>query len=149
MINKKEHLDEAIDIYKRTNSSELTAKELSLKYNFEYTSSTGRKIRKWMEKLGLTKNNKTEPEDSEIFQKAKTKSVSKSKYYIITSAQNATKIHSSFWKNIVAYANFLNSEIEVIPIRYKNPTSTFQDLPHDWWDSSLREYIIANRHNIH
>lgn len=149
MINKKEHLNEAIEIYQRTNSSELTAKELSLKYNFEYTSSVGRKIRRWMEKKGLTKNNKIEPEDSEIFQKAKTKAVSESKYYIITSAQNATKIHTSFWKNIVAYSDFLDAEIEVIPIRYKNPTSMFQDLPNDWWDSSLRDYMIANRHNIH
>lgn len=150
MINKKEHLEEATKLYRETNSSEITAKLLATKYDFEFTASTGRKIRNWMNSLNLTNNHNLEVDESEIFQKAKEKVYNKSaKYYIITSAQNATKIHTGFWKNIVAYADYLDAEIEVIPIRYKNPTSTFQDLPNDWWDTQLREYLIANRHNIH
>lgn len=150
MLNKKEHLEEVIELYKQNNSSEVTAQLLADKYNFNYNASVSRKIRNWMNSLGLTKSKIVEPEDSEIFQIAKAKTSNKlAKYYIITSAQNATKIHGQFWKNILAYSEFLNAEIEVIPIRYKNPTSNFQDLPFDWWDDQLRPYLIANRHNIH
>lgn len=150
MINKKTHIDEVIKLYSENQSSEITAQTLAIKYGLEYKASLGRKIRDWMSKEGLTKNNKINPDTSEIFTKAQKKLYNNSaKYYIVTSAQNATRIHSPFWKNIKAYADFLNAEIEVIPIRYRNPTSNFQDLPNDWWDDQLVDHLIANRHSLH
>lgn len=149
MIKKKTHLEEVTEIYKKTRSSEETARIICEKYQLPLPKSLSRKIRVWMNELGLTNSSKP-TEDSEIFQKAVKKNHNRSsEYYIITSAQNATKIHAKFWDNIKAYSKFLNAEIEVIPIRYKNPTSNFQDLPHDWWDDKIVEYLIANRHKLH
>ncbi|MDR1018996.1 MAG: hypothetical protein LBM02_09900 [Lachnospiraceae bacterium] len=148
-ITKDDHLDEVLELYKKTNSSEKAAEELALKYNFNYNPSIARKIRRWIKGLNLTDNKNKMIEDSEVFKKALDKKISKSKYYIITSAQNATKINKPFWKNILSYSKYLNAEIEVIPIRYKNPTSTFKELPNDWWDSKLHDYLIANRYKLH
>lgn len=150
MINKKDHIEEVSNIYKEVNSSEITARLIAKKYDLEYNASLSRKIRQWMSSLKLTTNHTVEPEESEIFKKAQEKVFnSSSQYYFITSAQNATKINMKFWKSMLSYADKLEAEIEVIPIRYKNPTSLFKDKPFDWWDENIVDYLIANRHNIH
>ena len=148
-LDKNKHLQEVITLYKKFKSSEEVAKVLSEKYGIPYNSTLGRKIRKWVSKEGLTTNN-AKIEDSEVFKNAQTRQhCNDAKYYIVTSAQNASEIHKPFWKNIVAYAKHIGAEIEVIPIRYKNPTSNFKDLPHDWWDEALTPYLIASRYKIH
>lgn len=43
--------------------------------------------------------------------------------YIITSAQNSTPIHETFWACLKTAAQHRGAELIVIPIRYKNPTS--------------------------
>jgi hypothetical protein len=145
MLSKLEHLEEAQALYKRLGSSEKVAKFLCEKYNVEYTASQGRKIRQWME---TPKEEQEIP--SEIFEEAKKKKSAKGKkYYIVSSAQNATPINKSVWNNIKAYSEVIGAEIEIIPIRYKNPTSVNADLPDDWWAEDVRPYLIANRHNIH
>ena len=86
--------------------------------------------------------------DSKQYLEAKAKKLSKSKYYIITCAQNNTAINLPFLRNIEAYAKFLGAEIHVILSRYKNPTSTFNSAE-DKWDPSILKYADANRHNLH
>ena len=148
-LDKETHLQEVRELYKKLQSSEEVAQALSKKYKIPYNSSLGRKIRSWMSKEGLTINS-SKIEDSEVFKNAQAKQhYSDAKYYIVTSAQNASKINRSFWDNILAYAKEINAEIEVIPIRYKNPTSKFKDLPNDWWDEALTPYLIASRYKIH
>lgn len=148
MIKKSTHLEEVTKLYKELNSSEKVAVELSEKYNIPNTGSLSRKIRKWMNELELTKSFQAEVEDAEIFKKASKRKHKESTYHIITSAQNATNIHVKFWDNIQAYAEYLGAEIEVIPIRYKNPTSTFSEKGSDWWDSRLHDNLIATRFNL-
>ena len=148
-LDKETHLQEVRELYKKLQSSEEVAQALSKKYKIPYNSSLGRKIRSWMSKEGLTINS-SKIEDSEVFKNAQEKQhYGDVKYYIVTSAQNASKINRSFWDNILAYAKEINAEIEVIPIRYKNPTSNFKDLPNDWWDEALTPYLIASRYKIH
>jgi hypothetical protein len=107
-----------------------------------------RTIRRWLAKLKVSKNIEIEPE---VLQLAKTKTHDESKkIFLITSAQNATKVHSGFLKNMEAYADFLDAEILVIPFRYKNPTSVFtaNQENDDWWDPSITKYLTLNRHDL-
>jgi len=116
----------------------------------EKFSVTERTIRKWVStKLNL----KEKPEvESEQFLIAKEKKYDKTKKrFIITYAQNATKVHTKFFENIKAYAEFINADIHVIAGRYKNPTSVWSDKQEtdEWWDNSVLPYLDANRHDIH
>lgn len=108
-----------------------------------------RTVRKWIEKLGYSSYKEIENEE---IRQGKLREYDKSKkYYIFTWAQNATPIHKRFWDNILAYASHINAEVGVIQGRYQNPTSlwTKNMEKDDWWDSELKDYIDAGRHNIH
>ncbi len=86
------------------------------------------------------------PKEYKIAQKRK---LAKSKFYLITWAQNNTPVHSELWKNIKAYSGFLNAEIHVILGRYKNPTSVFQGQGVEHWSDEILDYSDAKRHKIH
>src|ERR1700677_589045 len=49
-----------------------------------------------------------------------------SKIFVVTSAQNATPVHKEFWASLLQYCEFRGAELMVIPIRYKNPTSRWE-----------------------
>lgn len=101
-----------------------------------------RTIRKWIQKLGFSSFESTLSEQEEEARKRK---VSDSKYYIITSAQNATPVHKPFFTNIEAYAKFLGADIHALIYRYKNPTSIFADKEEDWWATELSPYVSSAR----
>ena len=107
-----------------------------------------RTVRKWCsEKLKFKEKSDIEPEQ---YEQAKKRVADKSKNrFIITWAQNNTPVHSKFFDNIKAYAEFLNADIHVIAGRYKNPTSVFTDREEDFWVEEVAPYLDANRHNIH
>lgn len=111
---------------------------------------TERTMRKWVsEKLKLKEKKDIE---SEQFLIAKEKKFDKTKKrFIITYAQNATKVHTKFFENIKTYADFIDADIHVIAGRYKNPTSVWskQQENDEWWDELVVSYLDANRHNIH
>lgn len=71
--------------------------------------------------------------------------------YLITSAQNATPVHTRFWETLQVAAKHLDAQILVVPLRYKNPTSqwTANNRDHDWWDSTLQGYLIEDRKQLH
>lgn len=104
-------------------------------------------VRNWMRKHNMTAPTIVEPEEYTKAKKRKTNK--KSVYYIVTWAQSSTPIHKEFWKNIQAYAKFLNAEIHVILGRYKNPTSIFPDRDKEYWSPEILPYADANRHDIH
>jgi len=79
---------------------------------------------------------------------AKKRKLNKAKYYIITSAQNNSKLNTELWDNILAYSKFLKAEIHVILNRYKNPTFT-SNSDDEWWDKNIIPYADAKRHFIH
>lgn len=129
-----------------------TNKELTWDARMEilvnFFGKSERTVRKWCsEKLGFKEKVDVISEQYEI---AKQRKLNKEQdKFIITWAQNNTKVHSGFLKNIEAYAEFLGADIHVIAGRYKNPTSVFTDKDYDTWDDSVIPYLDANRHNLH
>ena len=105
-----------------------------------------RSVRRWLMNIGLT--NGIEETNADIL-RAKKRELDKKKFYIITSAQNATNVNKGLWQNILAYADFLGAAIHVIPYRYKNPTSTFTEGDNDFWAQDLLPFLDMNRHSIH
>lgn len=114
-----------------------------------------RTVRRWIAKLGISKPEQ-EIEEVEQFIKAKKKKLKKSKYYLITWAQNNTALHKEFYKNLLAYKDFLNAELLVVAGMYRNPTSLKADSLLKLkeakkaisWDIE-EDYLDANRHNVH
>lgn len=64
--------------------------------------------------------------------------------YVITSAQNATAVHQKFLSALLNYCSENSASLKVIPYRYKNPTSIFQNKDEDTWDSSIVPYLVDN-----
>lgn len=87
--------------------------------------------------------------DSEQYIVAGKKKLAKSKYYIITWAQNNTSVHPELWENILAYAKFLKASIHVVLGRYKNPTRLNEGVEEEYWADEILPYADAKRHNIH
>lgn len=105
-----------------------------------------RTVADWVSRLGLAKN--SEYAEPEFIKVAKERKTDKSRFYIVTAAQNATPVVRKFWDNIKAFASHLNASIHVVPYRYKNPTSRFFDLDSDYWDIDLLPYLDLNRHHL-
>ena len=82
------------------------------------------------------------------FSVAKLHTLKKKKRYIISSAQNASKVNLKFLHNIEEYAKFIHAEIGIIATRYKNPTSMFKE-GDDVWDEKVHKYLTANRQFLH
>jgi hypothetical protein len=142
-LSKKEHLVEAKKIYKKTNSAKKVCTILCEKYGVENTLNRQRLVRKWF---------KDELKEDKVFKEAQLRYHNEfKKYTIITSAQNATPINSDVWDSVLLYANKWNARIEVIPLRYKNPTSQFtgKQSKQEWWDKTISKFMVANRHKIH
>lgn len=108
-----------------------------------------RTVRKWIKKLGISKYSEIQ---SEQLRSATVRVLDVNKqYYILTYAQNTTPVHLELWRNIEAYAEFLDAEICVIAGRYKNP-DIYADpdklAATDEWDTSVRPYLTASRQEI-
>jgi len=121
-----------------------------MKSLMDITGKSERTVRKWCSNLGFKNKTEKESEDLKI---AKEKELNKNKqYYIITYAQNATKVNKPFLKNIEAYADKLDAEIICIAGRYHNPTTLKKAEKvknTDYWDSSIQKYLSLKRHDIH
>ncbi len=66
------------------------------------------------------------------------------KRYIVTAAQNATPLHDGFWKALETATDYYKAELMVIPLRYKNPTSRFEDekaATDEWWDPKVVPFL--------
>lgn len=89
-----------------------------------------------------------ETKDSEQYKAAQKRKLNKSKYYLVTSAQNNSKLNNEFWDNVLAYSKFIGAEVHVILTRYKNPTSTDNSVG-EKWNQEILPYADAKRHKIH
>jgi hypothetical protein len=140
----EEHIEKAKTIY--------TDKSLSwddrMKSLMDFFGKSERTCRKWCsEKLGFKEKSDIQ---SEQFENAKKRKVNKTaKRFIVTWAQNNTSVHSTFLKNIEAYASHINADIHVIAGRYKNPTTLSDESTEDFWVDEVLPYLDANRHNVH
>jgi hypothetical protein len=58
------------------------------------------------------------------------------KVFLITAAQNATPLHKEFWDILRTIAEHRKAQLLVVPLRYKNPTSTWlgSQKNADFWD---------------
>lgn len=70
--------------------------------------------------------------------------------FVITAAQNATPVHDGFLKSLKQYCAFNNAELVVIPIRYKNPTSTWAASQSGelTWEAVLQPYLYNQRKKL-
>lgn len=70
--------------------------------------------------------------------------------FIITAAQNATPVEKTFWAVLKRMAKMRGAELMVIPLRYKNPTSTWAGSQKnaEWWAPEVREYLWNVRHTL-
>jgi hypothetical protein len=67
--------------------------------------------------------------------------------YVITAAQNATGIHTAFFRALKKYCDVNKAELIIVPFRYRNPTSIWSaaDESQDWWQDDLNEYMYDGR----
>lgn len=73
------------------------------------------------------------------------------KRYLITAAQNATPVHALFLETLKVAAEYLDAELVVVPLRYKNPTSIWSKDQErdDWWDADVVPYLFNGRKKLH
>lgn len=72
------------------------------------------------------------------------------KRFVITAAQNATPVHTPFFEALKQYCKFNDAELVVIPIRYKNPTSRWEESQTNAqiWDDVLEPYLYNQRKKL-
>lgn len=99
--------------------------------------TTRKKVSNYLARNGLGSINLL---DTKEYQQAKLRVVPKSKFYIITSAQNHTKVEAKALKNLKAYAEHLGGELIVLLGRYNS-----NRLINDYWDPAIEEYSKAGR----
>ncbi len=70
--------------------------------------------------------------------------------FVITSAQNATPVHSGFLASLLNYCEINNARLIVVPYRYKNPTSiwSMNNEGDDWWAPELNPYMTDEVFNL-
>ncbi len=69
--------------------------------------------------------------------------ISKSKKYIISSAQNNTALDQRFWKAILKYAEHFKAQILIVPVLYKVRTNKL-DSKDAWWPPEVEPYLVQN-----
>ena len=111
---------------------------------------TGRTIRNWWKKLGITGIHSKRPRQ---IVRAMEREVNKdTKILLVTTAQNKTLVNKPMLSNMEAYRDFLSKdkgmdcEILIIPSTYHNPTKITDDpKANNWWASEVDEYLHYNK----
>lgn len=69
---------------------------------------------------------------------------------VITWAQNATPVHAGFLSALKAYCLTNSAKLLVIPGRYKNPTSRWEEsqVNAQWWAPELVPYLVNERKKL-
>lgn len=66
-------------------------------------------------------------------------------YYIVTAAQNNTKVNQGFLDNLEALAEHYDAKIMVCPFTYSPTTSRTDPDDNDWFDPLIQEYLVSER----
>lgn len=114
-----------------------------------------RTIRAWWQKLDLKKLSSDLPSQ---LQKAQERTLNKNtKVILITTAQNKTAVNRDFLNNLIAYKDYITNElgkqteIVIIPSKYRNPTNNIEDekaKSEDWWEDSVNDYLFYGKLNF-
>ena len=70
--------------------------------------------------------------------------VEKRKRYVVTAAQNVTRLHLPFYRALLNYCEEHDAQLIVIPLRYRNPT-TPKESPDDWYDERVAKHLVGER----
>lgn len=67
--------------------------------------------------------------------------------YLVTAAQNATPVHAGFLAALRVAAAYLDAELVVIPLRYRNPTSVWsaRQESDEWWAPEVEPHLFDGR----
>ena len=77
-----------------------------------------------------------------------------SRVFIVSSAQNNTKIHKRLWNNLNAYASFRDAEILISRFAYRHTPSAVSRAKsgtpqnEDWWDQRIGPYVLDERKKL-
>ena len=113
---------------------------------------TGRSIRGWWTKLDLVKPTSKLPKQ---LQEARLRNVDDDTKVLFTSAaQNETSVNRKQLASMKMYQNFLThkkdnkTQIAIIPVRYRNPTSPTEDIKKKkdmWWVDEVEPMLYYNK----
>jgi hypothetical protein len=72
------------------------------------------------------------------------KTIPRSKVYVVTYAQNATPVHKPFFAALQVYCRARGATLIVIPGRYKNPTSLWNENNEtdEWWAAETQPFLF-------
>lgn len=114
-----------------------------------------RSIRRWWKRLDLVKLQTDLPPQ---LQKAQDRVLNKNtKVLLVTTAQNKTAINKDFLNNLIAYKDYITNElgketeIVIVPSRYRNPTNNIEDekvKSLDWWVDEVNDYLFYGKVNL-
>ena len=143
------------DVYIHTGGSiRATAKKLNLRRN-----ATRNRLQKVKERLGLEWDRPVVSGSIQGLQKEirKLPPKGKVKRYLLTCAQNNTRVHPQFWNNLKAYATYHNAELLVSQFAYNKASysgstnvkpgqgPSVEDFDSMWFDSALEGYFCNAR----
>ena len=114
-----------------------------------------RTVRSWWQKLDL---NKLSSNLSLQLQKAQDRTLDKNtKVVLVTTAQNKTTVNKDFLNNLITYKEYITktlgkqTEIVIIPSRYRNPTNNIEDDKNkasDWWEDDVEDFLFYGKVNF-
>lgn len=113
-------------------------KKKAIMLEYKITEET---FERWLSELGMSSG-------PSIFEKASFSRIKTSNRYLISSAQNASPVNTTFLNNMKAYASHIGAEIGIIATRYKNPTSIYKE-EGDIWSEEVIPYLTALKQDIH
>ena len=114
-----------------------------------------RTVRGWWQKLDLSKlSTNLSPQ----LQKAQDRTLNKNtKVVLITTAQNKTAVNKDFLNNLITYKEYITkelgkeTEIIIIPSRYRNPTNNIEDdksKANEWWEDEVENFLFYGKVNF-
>lgn len=114
-----------------------------------------RTVRDWWGRLDLVKLKTDLPPQ---LQKAQDRNLNKNtKVLLVTTAQNKTSVNKDFLNNLIAYKDYITNvlgketEIVIVPSRYRNPTNNIEDektKSSDWWEDEVSDYLFYGKVNF-
>jgi len=136
-----EHINKLKEIYLNKQTSWDTKEEMLS----EYFGNSSRTVRKWCEKLGLTKpSEQTSPQ----YEDAKKNKIGKScKRFLITWCQSNSDINEKMLDNMETYANEIKGKIIIIPGKYSFNLFEVKSEGHTWHSRTVK-YLNATRTDI-
>lgn len=66
------------------------------------------------------------------------------KRYIITAAQNNTKVNAVFWNRLNELAEFYDADVLVCPFTY-SPQTSLTKVDEPWYDPEVQEFLVTDR----